>query len=452
MRHCRGAFPRPVDYRPHPAEPEFPYFDPERYLNPRYKPDRRWSAFPVNNEAGQLRPPDRWTDEAQCGFWCGPVTNHFGHMVAEFGMRLARSSRRAPAMPLVFSIEPLAGSEPPPFFWQIIDHLGIDRARIMLVRRPTRFNCLSVVPQAERPYGGPANPGHLDLMDEIAGRLPAERGDDCVFISRSRQSKGNFAGEAYLDEMFAAAGATVFHPETVDLDTQLRLYRRARQLIFSEGSAMLALQLLGRLDADLVILPRRPGDATRNIAAIAPLRARVRRFSFLPVLRGIVYGLQPDGRPRIAHGISVLDERRLVSELAQFGVDLAKNWDDDAYRQRRDADLADWMARRLANPLHPGEAGCIAACLELALPARSDAVTGRRCESIGHRQPFADRVCVRQLALSGLLPIGGQPLVHQRDGAVDDRVLHPELLSDELHQAVGALDVRHAVVQRPRGR
>ena len=126
---------------------------------------------------------------------------------------------------------------------------------------------------------------------------------------------------------------------------------------------MLALQLLGRLNADLVVLPRRPGDAARNIAAVAPLRARVRQFSFLPVLRGIVYGLQPDGRPHIAHGISLLDERPLVAELARLGVDLAKNWDDDAYRRHRDANIADWIARRLARPPHPGEAGCIAACL-----------------------------------------------------------------------------------------
>lgn len=364
VRHCRGAFPRPVDYRPHPAEPEFPYFDRDRYLNPRYKPDRRWSAFPVSGEAGEPRPPDRWANEARCGFWCGPVTDHFGHMVAEFGMRLVRASRQAPAVPLVFSIEPLAGREPPPFFWQIIDHLGIDRARVMLVRRPTRFGRLSVVPQAERPYGGPANPRHLDLMDRIAGRLPAERGNDRVFISRSRQPKGNFAGESYLDETFAAAGVTVFHPETVDLDTQLHLYRRARQLIFSEGSAMLALQLLGRLDADLVVLPRRPGDAVRNIAAVAPLRARVRRFSFLPVLHGIIYGLRPDARPQPAHGISVLDERRLVPELAGVGVDLTAYWDHDVYRRRRDTDLAAWIARRLARPPHPDEAGCIAACLD----------------------------------------------------------------------------------------
>ena len=55
-------------------------------------------------------------------------------------------------------------------------------------------------------------------------------------------------------------------------------------------------------------------------------------------------------------------------------------------------------------------------------------------------------------ALRGLLPVGRQPFIDQRDGAVDDRVPHPELLADQLHEPVGALDVRHAVVQRPRRR
>ena len=196
-RHCRGAFPRPVDYRPHPAEPEFPYFDSDRYLDPRYKPDRRWSAFPTHNEfkpsatAGSLGRRGRVRVLVRAGnrpfrAYGRRVLHAAGPLQPPGTGGAARLQHRAAGR-----------AEPPDFFWQIIDHLGIDRARVMLVRRPTRFGRLLVVPQAERPYGGPANPRHLDLMDRIPGWLPAERGDDCVFISRSRQPKGNFAGEAY---------------------------------------------------------------------------------------------------------------------------------------------------------------------------------------------------------------------------------------------------------------
>ena len=58
----------------------------------------------------------------------------------------------------------------------------------------------------------------------------------------------------------------------VRFQTQLQLYRRARVVIFSEGSAVHALQLLGHLDCDVVILVRRPG----NQLAAASLEPRVR--------------------------------------------------------------------------------------------------------------------------------------------------------------------------------
>ena len=366
VRHCRGRFPRPVDYRPHPAEPEWPYFDPDRYLDPRYKPLYRWRLLPDFADDRDRRAPERWLDEAGAGFWCGAITDHFGHMVAEFGARIAASSRLDAAAPLVFSIQPLAGAAAPAFFWQMIDHLGIDRRRVMLVRKPTRFGRLSVVPQAERPYGGPANRRHLRLMDAInaaASPRPEERADLCIFVSRSRLPKGNFAGESYLDGVLAAAGVTVLHPETVDLHTQLRLYRRARRLVFSEGSAMLALQLLGHLDADIVVLPRRPGDIERNIATVDPLRARARGFCCLPVLHGTIQGLQADGRPHAAHGISVLDEQRLVASFASLGIALAPLWDRQSYLRQRDADIAGWVERRLAASTHPDERQHLDACL-----------------------------------------------------------------------------------------
>jgi Glycosyltransferase 61 len=185
--------------------------------------------------------------------------------------------------------------------------------------------------------------------------VPAERDDGWVFVSRSRLRRGKFAGEAYLDQSLAAAGIRVFHPETVDLPDQLLLYRRARRLMFSEGSALQALQLLGHLDADIVILPRRPGRLIGNIASLRPLRARARSLRSLPVMRGIVCGLYESGEPQTARGISVFDERRLIAGFAALGIDLVSHWDASAYAAQRDADISLWVEERLAAAAHPGE-------------------------------------------------------------------------------------------------
>jgi hypothetical protein len=362
VRHCWGAIPRAVDLRPHPAEREWPYFDRERYLNPRFS-RHRWRPPPALGSDDRHSAGSSWVETADTGIWCGPITGHFGHMIADYGMRIALSARLDPASPLVFGMQPLPDAQPPPFFWHMLDHLAVDRRRIMLVRQPTRFALLSVVPQAERPYGGLANRDYLRLLDDIAGTAPAERDDGWVFVSRARLRRGKFAGEAYLDHAMAAAGVRVFHPETVALPDQLLLYRRARRLIFSEGSALQALQLLGHLDADIVILPRRPGRLTRNLAAVRPLRARARALRALPVMRGIVCGLYANGRPQTPRGISLFDAARLIAGFAALGIALAPHWDAASYAAQRDADIALWVDERLAAPAHPGERAFIEARL-----------------------------------------------------------------------------------------
>jgi hypothetical protein len=271
-------------------------------------------------------------------------------MIADFGMRIAASGGIDPKLPLVFSLPPFREPEPPVHFWQILDHLGIDRSRVLLLRTPTRFARLHVLPQAERPFGGRPSRRHLALMDAITASTTPPEGDlDCVFVSRARLPEGHFAAESYLDEVLTAAGVTVLHPETADLQAQLQLYRRARLLIFSEGSAVHTLQLLGSVGCDIVVLVRRPG----NQIAGAALRARARSLRYLAAARALLHGLTPSGRPDTRAGLSVLDEARCLAGLKALGIDLTPFWHAKAYAERRDGDLERWRTEHLAAPIHP---------------------------------------------------------------------------------------------------
>ena len=357
VRHCWGAIPRPIDSKPLPMRADWPYFDP-KFLPvfwPHLGIDPRLSPRELEREASRLAASqaplrDQRFDTVDAAIWCGPVSLHFGHMIADFGMRIAASSRIDPQTPLVFSLPPFREPEPPAHFWQIIDHLRIDRRRVLLLRTPTRFARLYVLPQAERPFGGGPSRRHLGLMDAITmSDGPPERDLACVFASRAGLPEGRFAGESYLDEMLTAAGVTVLHPETADLRTQLKLYRRARVLIFSEGSAVHALQLLGTLGCDIVVLARRPGN---QIAATA-LRPRARSLRYLPATRALLHGLTPSGRPDTRAGLSVLEEEACVSGLKALGVDLAPFWDPKDYEERRDADLERWQSERRTALIHP---------------------------------------------------------------------------------------------------
>ncbi len=337
LRHPAGAFFR--------GGPKWPHFGTQVYAR------HCWYRIPKPVDS-HPHPCDGPVDIVDRGIWCGPISYHFGHMVADFGMRIAASSLLDETTPLVFSIWDDPKAEAPPFFWQIIDHLAIDRSRVLLVREPMRFGRLLVLPQAERRFGsGPSRP-HLRLMDAItAPPFRADQDLEYVFVSRARWPKGRFAGEAYLDDVLAAAGVTVFHPESADLHTQLRLYRRARCLIFSEGSALHALQLLGRVDAEIVILARRPWARMTAVA----LRPRVRRLRHIRAARGFIYGLLPSGHRQEPAGISVLDERRCISGLRALGIDIAPFWDPRVYAEHRDGDISAWIGHRLAFATHPRE-------------------------------------------------------------------------------------------------
>lgn len=324
LRHCRGPIPLPCDSRPETSD----------------------------------APPDL----AGPALWCGAITPHFGHMIADFGTRLPASGRFDPDLPLVFSIWDRPGAEPPPAFWQMIDHLGIARARVRLVRRPTRFARLRALPQGERLAGGLPSRRHLALLDAIAGPAP-EPDLGFVYVSRARLAQGRIAGEGVLERALAAAGVQVFHPEHASLAAQIALYRRARHLVFAEGSALHALQLVGRIAAEVSVLARRP----RTLMGAALLLRRTPRLRYLRAVRGLVCGLRPDGRPHQAAGISVLDPDRCLAEFARAGIDLAPHWDEEAFARATADDIAAWAASR--HRTHTAERAHIAGQLRaLGLP------------------------------------------------------------------------------------
>ena len=307
-RHCRGPVAIPLDIRP------------------------RRTTVPVKHRE-------------VTGIWCGPVTQHFGHAVASFGARLAASSTLASDMPLVFSAMP--GEEPPPFFWQMLAHFGIAADRVRIVSTPVRFDRLTVVAQAERVYGREPEAAYLDLLDRVSGPPPLVDGSS-VYVSRAGMWKGKIAGEAYLETALARAGIIIFRPETMTLAEQLATYRRASRLIFSEGSAMHALQLLGRIGAELTVIVRRHGSRLAQTA----LRPRVAGLSYVDAVDGLLHGLGSSGRAQPSAGMTIVNSARLIAALEQHGVAIGAHWDEADFLVQRQRDLTVWLEARSHYPTH----------------------------------------------------------------------------------------------------
>jgi hypothetical protein len=276
--------------------------------------------------------------------WGGPIVNHFGHQIADFSMRLLPTLAHWPQAVFAFATHRRFRfqrlEDTPPFFHEILDWFGIPAHRVILFTGPVAVDEVFVAPQAEQVAGpGPAA-AHLDLLDEItAGRLGSPQRQGVLFVSRA-SIRDRFAGEAYLERALQAAGVMVIRPESLPLVEQLKAYLSASDVIFSEGSAVHATQLMGRALGNVHVLTRRPG-ATLASHSLTP---RARSLAYHDLTVGLVHGLDLARKPRKARGLSILHEDLLLDRFANtLSIHLRKHWNAGAYCAARDEDVRQWL-------------------------------------------------------------------------------------------------------------
>ncbi len=298
--------------------------------------------------------------------WGGPVVRQFGHQIADFSMRLLPTLRAIPDIRLVFASSPRfrmdSTAQAPRFFASLLAWIGLPPSQTVFANEPEEYRELHVFPQAEQLQGPGPTEEHLGELDTLAirrlGSRRVNRGP--VLVSRAQQ-RARFAGEGYVEQVAAAAGMTVVRPETLPLDEQLRLYRDAESLVFSEGSAIHGLQLLGHVEADIQVLVRRPGFRVGRHS----LEPRTERLTYSEVSLGLVSLLTGSGRFANALGLSILDQSKLLKALASSGTQLARHWDPRGFEVAQYADIVSWLewaARR--GGLTRGSYDTILECLD----------------------------------------------------------------------------------------
>jgi hypothetical protein len=211
---------------------------------------------------------------------------------------------------------------------------------------------LIVLPQAEQLYYE-ADASHLSQMDEVVqGRFGSVVQAGTVYVSRAGlgPAPGHFAGEGFLEQAMAAAGVSVLRPESMLIVEQLRAYVSAERLIFAEGSAVYASQLLGRHLGDTMIVGRRPGSRIAETA----LKPRCRSLEYLDATRGLLTPPLPHLGAAQALGLSILNRDRLLDGLAKAVPALASYLPASAFDEARDTDVLAWFGAHLASPLTKG--------------------------------------------------------------------------------------------------
>jgi hypothetical protein len=243
------------------------------------------------------RPLIRWADphrplHTHNGrlFWCGPLTFHFGHQIADFSSRA-----------LLASLDPRSGSllwvpwraasrweELLPWQRSLLNYLNLGNKPHLFATEPLRARELVVVPQQARMRAAPTL-AHLEALGWCEQQIRPQPAR-AVYVSRTRFAAcnsadtlvGAFAAERLLEQLLLERGVAVMHPELLTLDEQLAMYRGSDTLIMAEGSAQHCLELLGfHGEKRVVVICRRPQRPGMEI----PLWARFPQVLYVEALR-----------------------------------------------------------------------------------------------------------------------------------------------------------------------
>jgi len=282
--------------------------------------------------------------------WCGPYYSHFGHQIADFSTRILQGVTLYPDARFLFAPAIDSGiktlDDTPPFFRAMLDWYGVPADQVTLITEPTMVSELLVPPQAEQLFNVGPSSAYLDLQDRIVGWNFGEvQKTGTIYVSRAGQVYC-FAGESYLEELFREVGIQVMRPEALPLRDQLQRYHAAKHLIFSEGSALNGLQLMGRSVAGLTFIQRRQ----KLLFTKASYERRASKVVYLNLLAGLVHGLRFNGRERLHQAISVFDEDALLGYLNSIDPQMVNCWSTDQYKEARDQDIRRWIDAESHNP------------------------------------------------------------------------------------------------------
>ena len=284
-----------------------------------------------------------------CFIYGGPLyRHHFGHFMAECIHRILPSRNVFKENEWLFVVESGCAHHDdrlPGYIEQAFDLLGIDPERVTLIDQPTVVESLAICEQGSDLGGGPKEGYLQELHDYITPRLNALYGQkdrtSKVYVSRSNLlTGGTFLGERYLESLLQEEGFEIFRPEDHSLTWQMHVYRSAKALVFSEGSACHGVELLGAGSlGHCYLIARRQDIAQEFFTKI--LQPRAERFLVLnankPLGTIIVDPAQKVPQPH--REVCLYDVDALIRFFREESLASLRNFDKEKYYRAAAKDL-----------------------------------------------------------------------------------------------------------------
>ncbi|WP_417698541.1 glycosyltransferase 61 family protein [Psychromonas sp.] len=212
------------------------------------------------NKNGELRLEGRY-------LYAGPFYNHFGHIMTESIHRLFAFDDSYDGVIFCsagYTNKTVLTQEVPNYFLEIINYFGINEEKLIILRETTTIETLDVFECGSRLQHG-AIDEYLDRLKEIRKKNSLAVNDSFpkkVFFGRSHIiDSGTVLGESYFMSNLLDNGFTYIAPEKFSVSQQVCILENAEEVVFMEGSAIYALELLPSITANVYMIPRRPYDS-----------------------------------------------------------------------------------------------------------------------------------------------------------------------------------------------
>ncbi len=183
----------------------------------------------------------------------GPIIAHYGHFILT---SLARLWALDGSYPALFHSDPLIHDHQTPFIRTLFDAAGVTPHNSFSFNRPTRIKTL-LVPEPALVEQNGISAHYATATASLARRIPMDAARwDKVYISKQMLTSGvtRLEGEDYVAQTLSDAGYQIAFPEQMSVAEQVNLFRKARLIVGTAGSAFHTQAFARHNDGDRIVL------------------------------------------------------------------------------------------------------------------------------------------------------------------------------------------------------
>jgi Glycosyltransferase 61 len=263
-------------------------------------------------------------------FYGGIVGPHFGHLLTQ---SMGRLWAAVPDIPIIFLPANLGFVEIPDYFGVLLRLLGVENPIQLVAQTCTVDELIVARDLCNLDHRRPIEPLFAQWLAQRRPKVAVQE-DVNIYVSRASlgPNLGQYLQEVALENALREQGYRIVYPEKMQIQDQIDIYLRAKNLIFADGSAIHLWSLFASAEQSAALICRR-----------APPRSMVAWFQGLPQANVQFFDsrlAEFNGKPRGANrAVALLDMDQIWRRLRRRGFHSTRH----AYFPPR-ARVTDWLA------------------------------------------------------------------------------------------------------------